>query len=261
MVKRLILLDKIYNADSRRDRLDLQSRYKKYLHELVKGFPQTEIQIRQIRDIDNRIEIFIQGAEEKFVKNMISAEIGSVIPFDQIKEGDILKGTMMNVGELGFGIFLNCGIIRRKTDILLPLHILREQLADGKRVSVRDIINTYDFMNHFPLFTKVIEIDKEQINIQGEIAQKSLSLFDKILSENIEGLFMCGETKGQFKKALVKTGHLHDIVSIERFGFLENLVLLKRGTNARGIISEIGKYLEQCKFSILIPKRIRTLKR
>lgn len=260
MVKRLILLDQIYNTDTRRERLDYQSRYKKYLNELVKGFPETRVEIRQIRDIDNRVEIFIEGPEEKFVKNMISAEIGSVIPFDQIRLGNVLKGTMINVGELGFGIFLDCGIIRGKTDVLLPLHIIRDQLAEGKKVSVRDIINAYDFIDNFPLYTKIIEIDKKEVNVQGEIAQNSLDIFNKIVTENIEGLFMCGETKGQFKKALVKTGHLHDIVSIERYGFLENLILLKKGTNARGIISEIGKYLEGCKFSVLIPKRIRKLK-
>jgi len=261
MIKRLILLDKIYNIDSRKDRLNYQSRYNKYLNELVKGFAKTKIEIRQIRDIDNRIEIFIEGPEEKFVKNIISSEIGSVIPFDQLKEGDILKGMMINVGDVGFGIFLDCGIIRQRTDILLPLHILRDQLADGKKVSVRDIINAYDFIDNFPIYSKIIEVDKEEGNVQGEIAQKTLDIFNKIISENIEGLFMCGETKGQFKKALIKTGHLHDIVSIERFGFLENLVLFKQDTNARGIISEIGKYLEGCKFSVLIPKRMRNLKR
>ncbi|TXT66835.1 MAG: hypothetical protein BAJALOKI3v1_10106 [Promethearchaeota archaeon] len=260
MVKRLILLDKIYNADSRKERLDLQNRYKKYLNEIVKGFSNTTIEIRQIRQIDERIEIFIQGPEEKFVKNMISAEIGTAIPFDQVKEGDILKGTIKDVGEVGFGIFIDCGIIRQSTDVLLPLHILREQLANDNHVSVREIIHAYDFIENFPIYINVVEIDSEQRNIQGEIALETLKIFEKVLKENIEGLYMCGETKGQFKKALVRTGHLQDIVSIERYGFLENLVLLKRGTHARGIISEIGKYLENCKFSVLLPKRIRKIR-
>ncbi|MFO7794828.1 MAG: DUF2110 family protein [Promethearchaeati archaeon] len=260
MVKRLILLDKIYQTSSRSNWLNLQTRYRKYLNELTHGFPKTGIEIRKIREKDDRIEIFIQGPDEEFVKNMLVAEIGSCVEFDNLNEGTILKGTMVDVGDTGFGIFLDCGIIKPTTDILLPLYILRDQLANGKKVSIREIINTYDFIENFPLYCKISEIDKEEKNIKGKIAKKSLEIFDKIQRENIEGLFMCGETKGQFKKALIKTGHLQDIVSVERFGFLENLVLFKQGTNARGIISEIGKYLENCKFSVLLPNRIKKLK-
>ena len=45
----------------------------------------------------------------------------------------------------------------------------------------------------------------------------------------------------------------------QRFGFLENLVLLKEGTDAIGIIAHIGKKLINCKLSALRPKKIRAL--
>ena len=107
------------------------------------------------------------------------------------------------------------------------------------------------------MFVKVTEINNKENIIKAEIAPKSLSLFDRIKNEEIEALFISGATKQQFKKVLIKKGHLRDIISIERFGFLENIVLLKKGSNAIGIISEIGNFLNKCKFSVLIPERIK----
>ena len=95
--------------------------------------------------------------------------------------------------------------------------------------------------------------------IQGELDDKTLKLVKKILDEDIEGLFMSGETKGQFKKALIRNGNLRDIISLKRYGFLEHIVLLKENSNAPGIISKIGKNLKNCKLSAIRPVKIKKL--
>ncbi|MBY8982108.1 MAG: DUF2110 family protein [Candidatus Lokiarchaeota archaeon] len=256
MVKKFVLYDKLYNLASYKNKNDLVLRYEKYLYELTKGFSKTQVEIKKQREFDKRIEIYIDGPEENFVKNLLKKEIGGIVKFEDIKVDDILKGTMTEVGHVGFGIFLDCAIVKPIKDALLPLYILRNQLVNSKKVSVYKIIKNYDFINHFPLYIKVLEINKENESIKGEIAPKSLKLFERIINDKIEGLFISGATKQQFKKALIKKGHLRDIVSIERYGFLENIVLLKQNSNAVGIIAEIGKYLNNCKFSALIPDRI-----
>ncbi|TXT62011.1 MAG: hypothetical protein BAJALOKI1v1_1050005 [Promethearchaeota archaeon] len=258
MTTRVILTDKIYNNPSAERKASLLARYTKYISQLIRGFAHTSIEIRKIRESDKRIELLIKGPEELFVKNLIQTELGTVREFGEIEKGDVLKGTLVNTGEVGFGLFADCGIMNPPTDIFLPLYTLREQLANGQKVSLKQIINAYDFIDHFPLFIKIKEINTAHYEIKGKIAQKSLTLFDKIIKEHIEGLFLCGETKKQFKNALIQKGHLQDIISITRYGFLEHLVLFKKGTNARGIISEIGNILEGCKFSVLNPKRIKT---
>ncbi|MFW9780839.1 MAG: DUF2110 family protein, partial [Candidatus Heimdallarchaeota archaeon] len=61
------------------------------------------------------------------------------------------------------------------------------------------------------------------------------------------------------KKVLTKTNHIRDIISLERYGFLESIVMLKKGTEAPGIISEIGKYLVNSKISVIRAERIKNL--
>ncbi|MFX1256467.1 MAG: DUF2110 family protein [Promethearchaeota archaeon] len=262
MVKKLVLFDKIYNISSQKNKEDVFVRYLKYLKEHIKNFSNTNVKIKKLRDFDKRFEIFIDGPEEIFVFNLLKKEIGYINEFKDIEVGKVYKGTMIDVGKVGFGIFVDCAILNPKTDVLLTLRSLKYQLAnakDFKNVSLKDIIKTYDFIDHFPVYVKIVEFFKDKNKIQGELDEKSIKVFKKIINENIEGIFASGATKNQFKKALIRNGHFRDIITIKRFGFLENIVLLKEGTNAPGIIAHIGKNLRNCKLSAIRSKRIKKL--
>jgi hypothetical protein len=259
MVKNLVLFDKIYNVSKARGNEDIFLRYFKYLNEHIKGFPNTSIKMKKLRDFDKRFEIIISGPEEVFIFNLLKSEIGTIREFSEIREGEIYKSTMVEVGKVGFGIFTDCAIMNPQVDVLISLHTLRNQLCKGREKSLKEIIDAYDFIDHFPVYVKILKIDKENTKLQGELAPESLNFFKKIIEENIEGLVLSGETKGQFKKVLAKRGHFRDIITIKRFGFLENMALLKKDSNAPGIIAHIGKELENCKFSVLQPNRIKKL--
>ena len=259
MGKKLVLYDKIYNITSEKKRKDFIIRYSKYLREYTKGFSNTKIKINKLRDYDKRFEIFINGPEEIFVFNLLKKEIGCINEFKEIQVGKVYKGTMIDVGKVGFGIFIDCAIMNPKVDVLINLHSLRDQLCKKREKPLTEIIEAYDLIDHFPIEAKIIKIDKENHKLQGEIAANSLNIFKKIMNENLEAIFLSGETKGQFKKAITRKGHFRDIITVKRFGFLENLVLLKQDSNAPGIIAHIGRDLENCKFSVLQPKRIRKL--
>ncbi|MFX1337512.1 MAG: DUF2110 family protein [Promethearchaeota archaeon] len=255
-MKNLVLYDKIYNISNKSQEKEVYVRYLKYLNEKTKGFSQTSIQIKKLRKFDKRFEILIDGPEEIFVFNLIKKEIGSVNEFNDIEVGKQYKGTLIDVGKFGFGIFVDCAILNPQIDVLLTLNVLRDQLCAGKKKSVREIIKAYDFIDHFPVEVKITEIDAENHQIQGRLSDASVGLYQKIVSENLEGIFVSGATKNQFKKALIKRGHLRDIISVERHGFLENIVILKEGTDAPGIIAHIGKYLKNCKLSAIRHERI-----
>jgi len=259
MVKKIILYDKIYNISNKGKKEDIYLRYFKYLKEHVKGFPDTSIKIKKLRQFDKRFEITINGPEDVFIFNILKKEIGTIKEFQEIKVGRVLRGTLVEVRKVGFGLFVDCAILNPKVEVLINLHTLRNQLCGGKEKSVREIIDAYDFIDNFPLNIKITNKDVINEKLQGEIAPESLIFFRKILNENLEGVFLSGETKGQFKKIITRMGHFRDIITFKRFGFLENLVLLKEGTDAPGIIAHIGKLLTNCKLSALRPNRIRKL--
>jgi len=259
MVKSLVLYDQIYNIPKKSNIKDISIRYLKYLKEITQSFPDTKIHIKKLRKFDKRFEILISGSEEVFILNILKKKIGAIHEFEDVKTNDVLKGVLLDVGKVGFGIFVDCAIVNPKVDVLLNLHDLRTQLCNGKNVSLKEIIKAYDFINRYPVYVKVVTVNKEKQQIQGILDQKTLNFYKKLTSENLEAVFVSGETKGQFKKALVKTGHFRDIVSIERFGFLENIVILRESTTAPGIIADIGRFLKNCKLNAIRPERIKKL--
>ncbi|MFW9987135.1 MAG: DUF2110 family protein [Candidatus Odinarchaeota archaeon] len=259
MVQNLVLFDKIYNISNRGKREDIYLRYLKYLKENIKGFSGTSIQVKKLRKFDKRFEITITGPEEGFVYNLLKKEIGTINEFRDIKIGKEYRGSLVDVGKVGFGLFVDCAIVNPHADVLINLHNLREQLCQGKERSLKQIIDAYDFIDHFPVNIKITEIDTINNKLLGEIALKTLNFYKKILEENIEGVFLSGETKSQFKKIITSKGHYRDIITVKRFGFLENIVLLKEGSDAPGIISDIGNRLANCKLSAIRPKKIKQL--
>ncbi|MFX0020905.1 MAG: DUF2110 family protein [Candidatus Hermodarchaeota archaeon] len=259
MVQNLVLFDKIYNIPVRGKKEDIYLRYLKYLKERVKGFSDTSIQIKKLRKFDKRFEITVNGSEEQFILNILKKEIGSIQNFKDVDIGKIYRGTLVDVGKVGFGLFVDCAILNPHVDVLVNLHSLRLQLCKGNERSLNEIIDAYDFIDHFPLNIKITEIDSVNNKLLGELAPQSLDFFNKILKENLEAVFLSGETKGQFKKILTKKGHFRDIITVKRYGFLENLVLLKEGSSAPGIIAHIGKELRNCKLSAIRPNKIRKL--
>ncbi|TFG04645.1 MAG: DUF2110 family protein [Promethearchaeota archaeon] len=258
-MKKIVLLDKIYNIPPEKSKHEVATRYLKYLHEITKGFSKTKISIKKLRNFDNRFEILIQGPEETFVYNLLRNEIGSIIDFDDVKSGNIYKGTLVDVGKYGFGLFVDCGIVNPKTDVLMSLNDLRGQLCKGKKISLREIVKTYDLMDHFPFSIKITRSDEVKKELQGIIHEDSLTLFEKLTNEHLDAVFVSGASKNQFKKAIIKKGHFRDIVSIERFGFLEHAVILRENTTAQGIIADIGRYLRGCKLSALKHDKIEQL--
>ena len=259
MVQKLVLFDKIYNIPDRRNKEDTYLRYLKYLNEHIKGFPDTSITISKRRKYDRRFEIIISGPEEQFVFNLLKNEIGSINEFKEVKVGNEYKGSLVDVGKVGFGLFVDCAILNPHADVLLNLHTLRKQLCKGKKKSLKEIIEAYNFIDHFPMYVKITELDSVKNKLLGELTPKTLNFFKKILEENIEGVFLSGETKGQFKKIITKKGHFRDIITVKRFGFLENIILLKEGSDAPGIIAHIGNELRNCKLSALRPQKIREI--
>ena len=259
IVKQIVLFDRLYNDKSNQNPKDLVSRYQKYVLELTQGFPNTKIIFNKVRKFDQRVELTITGPEDMFIFNMLKKEIGTIHEFKNLGNGMLLKGNLVDVGKVGFGIFVDCGILNPKTDVLVSLHTLRDQLCNGKEKSLPEIVKAYDFINEFPVHIKIIKINTEKENVQGELDVPTLNFFKKVVEEDLEAVYVSGETKGQLKKALIRTGHLRDIVSIYRHNFLDNIVLLSDNTNAPGIIADIGKYLRNCKLNAIRPSRIREL--
>lgn len=258
MVQKLILGEKIYSYSPKPDFKPLLAKYKQMLsHEMET----LDVGIKKIdvRDEDNRLELLVEGPDEEFLKSLLKEEFGSTYRFLDVREGDILKGYVVEVGKVGFGVFVDCGVKYPTTDVLINLITLRNQLCKGKKIPLRKIVDSYGLIENFPIYIEIEEISRREKNLRGKIAKKSLDMINNWIKDDLERVFVSGSTRAQVKKAMSKTGHSRDIVSLKKLGFLENIIILKEGTNAPGIISHIGKKLEYSKLSAIRPLKIEEI--
>ncbi len=206
-------------------------------------------------------EITLDGKDEIIAKNFISNNHGTKKSVSTINVGDQIFGRFKDVGGVKFGSFVDAGLetSTQKIDALYPLFAMREQLADGNKVPLMNILRSFGIVENLPMF---FEITKREIlggKIWVELTDQSLDwIFDPLEREK-EALILCGTTRRMIKQALTQTGHAEDIEIIERIGLLEYRLICKKGTRADGLIPELGPHLGRTKIGAQVPKRVLEL--
>ena len=108
-------------------------------------------QLETTRGNEGYLSVSIAGADSQGAKNYLKWKFGSVINFDELEVGIIRRGHLVSPGRVGFGIFIDIGVLNPKKDALLPLYTLRRQLVNGKTFSLKQIVQNYGFLENFPI--------------------------------------------------------------------------------------------------------------
>ncbi|MBN2154781.1 MAG: DUF2110 family protein [Candidatus Lokiarchaeota archaeon] len=204
----------------------------------------------------NRPMIAMKGKDEKFVKNYLIHEFGTIYEFESLQPGQIVRGRFRDPETVNFGLFIDCGIEKPEKDALYPLFEMRAQLCSNHKVSKRQLVNAYGFFENMPMYFEITHVDRDNSKAECRLAKKSLDMIQMWISDGFEMLFSSGEPRKRIKKAIKFTKHYPDYIIIERMGFLETVVYLKQGTSAPGILADIGPHLKNTQFSMFRPQNI-----
>jgi len=226
---------------------------------LSKELSELDVEIKKIEfDKENFAIVTLEGSDEIIARNFLINNHGTKRSVSTVNVGDPVLGRFKDVGGVKFGSFIDAGleISTKKIDALYPLFAMREQLAEGNKVPLMNIIRAFGIVDNLPLF---FEITKREIlggKIWVELTEQSLDwLFDP-LERDLEALILCGTTRRMIKQALIQTNHTEDIEIIERIGLLEYRLVCKEGTRADGLIPELGPYLGRTKIGAQVPSRV-----
>ncbi|MHA1818969.1 MAG: DUF2110 family protein [Promethearchaeota archaeon] len=261
-MKKMVFLDKFYCYGN--NIFDEQYLSKTLIQLLKDRIDETGIEGIQLEYIglyskENRPMVVIKGSEEEFIYNFLTKEYGKLYDFNELKVGQVVRARMRDPNNVNFGIFLDCGIENPQKDVLLPVYRLREQLVNGKKIPKRQIVRAFGFFENFPLYVEITKIDTANKKIECKIADESIDLLNTWIEDGFEILFSAGMPRKKIKKAIKKKKHFHDYITIERLGFLEMAIFLKNGTNAPGILSDIGPLLSNVRFSMFRPKSVKEM--
>jgi hypothetical protein len=206
------------------------------------------------------VVVELEGEDWEVASNLIQQYYGTICSFGELKAGQVRKGKLIQTGKYGYGLYADIGIdSEERIDAFIPLHAIRHQLVKNEKIPLRDISYACGFLDNFTLEISIDRIDSIKENIQASLSSEQVQLFKKWMKLNLERLIVTGVTRKHLKKVIGETGHINDILAIERMGLLEQVVVCKEGTNAPGLLAEIGRFLPEALISLFIPEKVRAI--
>jgi hypothetical protein len=254
-MQKVITLEKTYNVAK-------HSSEKAFIYILKKEFENLDVEIKGINFTKERYaEVILEGEDEEIAKNILIKNYGTPRSISDLQEGDFIYGRFRETGEVKFGLFVDCGIksTTQNIDALYPLFEMREQLAQGNKVPLMNMIRAYGFIDNLPMFFEVVKKQVIGSKVWVKLTVESLEWLNSALEEKKEALIICGTTRNQIKQALIRSNHAEDIEVMERIGLLEYRLICKRGTRADGLIPELGHHLGRAKIGAQVPSRVKKL--
>ena len=197
----------------------------------------------------------VEGEDETVEINNIQRTFG-IAPFslEALRLPCIFPGYVVDTGRVGYGIYVDVGFQEPVTvDVLVPLHKLRAQLADGEKISLRKIVETYCLVDDLPISIRVLKVDSEARRVEGEFSDKQMKVFEKWVEDGLDRILALGIPKRDAEEAIDRAGLKRDVAGIESLGLFEQCFVCKLGTQAPGIIGRLGKRLARIPLYVVRP--------
>ena len=195
------------------------------------------------------LRIRARGPDAEVFLNLLREKFGEApVSHSRIERWDLLKGFISEAGKVGFGVYVDTGVLEpARKDALYPLHRMRAQLADGLVKSSREILQENAMVDDFPVKVVVTELDGGKITVElaDETRDTLLSWrrfpFDRIIAVGIQ--------KERVEDAIRAEGLGLDVIKVQSLSLLTQCLICKIGTEAPGIIAKIGGRLRSVRLS------------
>lgn len=202
------------------------------------------------------IQVDFSGEDEKAALSYLEEEIGLCpVHIENLKKFSTTKGYIIGLDRSKDGLCLDVGIISPKIiDAVIPLHHLQAQLADGRKIALKKLVELLGFCENLPLTVKVASINEN--HIEATMAETQLNLYKKWTKSLLDRLIILGASQQEIKTALKNSKCKNDIAEIKQLGLFEHAVACKIGTDAVGLIPKVGRNLPNTILSVFKPKTI-----
>ncbi|MCA6214337.1 DUF2110 family protein [Thermococcus bergensis] len=237
----IVILEKIYGDRSGFEKLD--KKLKSLIGDLEVSW---KIGITQ----KQWVKITLEGEDEEVSANLIREEFGEVpYKLSSVKEGELYRGRFIDLGKVGYGVYVDIGIFSpAPKDVLVPLYYLKSLFGDKP---ARQLIREFGWIDHLPVELEITKVEFGAREIEGKFSEKQLRQIKQWTTDGYDKIFVAGTISEKVEEALIKTGHSRDVKRLEELGLMETLLVLKKGTQAPGIIKEIGPHLRAAVFGAI----------
>ncbi len=247
----LTLLEKLYGPRE----ADVERAFTKFLSSLTSGL---DAEAKFVgKDARNWVKLDVSGDDVRVVENYLRKRFGLVPSLADLRMSMVLRGKIVDSGRVGYGLYVDIGLSNSShLDVLVPLHKLRSNLAEGRRLPLREMIDIFCLHDNFPLSIHLTELDFKGKKIGGEPSDSQVELFRGWLSTNLDRVIVLGAYREQVMLALRRSGLWRYIARVDGLGFLEHSLMCKLGTDAPGVVNALGRYLPEVPLHAFSPKKV-----
>ena len=228
----------------------------KFLKSTLKGL-KVETEIRGVTP-RGWVQITVSGEDEKVALRYLGNEIG-LCPthFEHVEKFSTMKGRITPLNKSRSELYIDIGVFSPNTvDAVIPLQHLQAQLVDGRKTSLKKLVELFGFCENLPLTVKIYSVDKKNRSIEAMLSERQLTLYRSWIKSLLDRLIILGASFNEVMMALKQARCNRDVVNIEPLAFFEHTIVCKLGTDAVGLIPKIGKKLWNTKLDTFNPREI-----
>jgi len=208
------------------------------------------------------VQIDVSGEDEIAALHFVDEKIGlAPVSLDRLKKFSVIRGRVVSSGKSKNELYVDVGVFSPETcDAVVPLQRLQAQLADGKKLSLQRLVELFCLYDNLPLEVKIAgSVDVQNRLVEAELSEGQLSRFSRWIRSSLDRLLVLGALLSDVEHAVKASKHSRDVVRIESLGLLEHVVLCKLGTDAVGLIPNLGRFLSDAFLAPFSPGKIRQL--
>jgi hypothetical protein len=232
----------------------------KQIDDLLKAeFENLDVEAKILGNPVNKwVQVSLSGEDEGIATSYINKEIGtSPTSFENVKNFSVLKGYISKVDNNKKELKVDVGIFEPKViQATMPLAYLQAQLADGRKVDLKKILEIYGFSEGLPLNIKVTRLNTEEGEaLAAELSEKQIEKYHAWQQSLLDRLIILGLSSGMVEAVLERTRLNRDVIGVESLGIFEHALTCKLGTDATGLIPKIGRYMRNAKLVVFNAKK------
>jgi hypothetical protein len=175
-----------------------------------------------VRD-DGFPSVTVTGEDAPVARNLLESEWGAITPHRE--SGETYVGTLESWDDEGFVL-----------DAGEPVRLPADELGLGPG-SPAQIRKRFGLVQHVPL--RFVEREDEPNRLADAERDR---LYE--WTRGTDRINANSTTRAGLRATVNRAGHAEDIVTVERLGLLEGSIVCREGTDAPGLLADIGPHLE-----------------
>jgi hypothetical protein len=203
------------------------------------------------------VQVELSGEDEEIATNYLTQKV-RLCPssLDNVKKFSTLKGYIQKIGKTELTV--DVGVFQPEiVHATVPLLHLQNELVDGRKLALKKIAELFGFFEGLPLNVEVKDVYMEESRIDAELASKQIRKYTVWRESLLDRLLVLGSSLHEVEKTIKHARLDRDVIDVEPLGPFEHALTCKLGTDAAGLIPNIGRNMKNARFKVFNPKTLR----